>query len=147
MLLRTELRMLLRAPWRTALLCVLLAAAVGAASLGGGLLAASDAGMAEIAEKYTTIAVFTKQAESDWKVLRKLKELAEQTEHGAMDRRVFCGGYWPGVHTATSLKETWALEVNSQISSDQDFKDMEKTTPFIFLGQKSDFDAEYSGIA
>lgn len=90
MLLRTELRMLLRAPWRTALLCVLLAAAVGAASLGGGLLAASDAGMAEIAEKYTTIAVFTKQAESDWKVLRKLKELAEQTEHGAMDRRVFC---------------------------------------------------------
>lgn len=97
MLLRTELRMLLRAPWRTALLCVLLAAAVGAASLGGGLLAASDAGMAEIAEKYTTIAVFTKQAESDWKVLRKLKELAEQTEHGAMDRRVFCGGYWPGV--------------------------------------------------
>ena len=115
MLLRTELRMLLRAPWRTALLCVLLAAAVGAASLGGGLLAASDAGMAELAEKYTTMAVLKVSGSQYGEKYLRLKSLAEETEHARLNSRKIYGGYIPGIHTSTSLKETLELELNSRI--------------------------------
>ncbi len=119
MLLRAELRMLLRAPWRTALLCVLLAAAVGAASLGGGLLAASRRGMAELAEKYTTVAVLknTEDKEIDAVKASDLRFLADEVSCARTDRRRIYGGYSPGIHTATSLKETWEQEINKNAAN------------------------------
>ena len=141
MLLRTELRMLLRAPWRTALLCVLLAAAVGAASLGGGLLAASDAGMAELAEKYTTMAVLKVSGSQYGEKYLRLKSLAEETEHARLNSRKIYGGYIPGIHTSTSLKETLELELNSRIEYYEDSEVRKRT------GNQSCFDEEYGSVA
>lgn len=135
---RTELRMLCRAPWRTGLFALLLAAAVAAACLGGGLLAASGEGMAGLSERYTTIALHTSTRAEE---IKELNKLADATEHGMVDRRVLYGGYWPGVHTATSLKETW--ELNRQ----------EVYVPYGnglvrgLAGQQSEFDREYANAA
>lgn len=108
MLLRAELRMLLRAPWRTALLCVLLAAAVGAASLGGGLLAASRRGMAELAEKYTTVAVLN-SVYYDRISFASLKKTLENMSMAHLDKREIYGGYIKKIHTMTSLEEARTL--------------------------------------
>ena len=138
---RTELRMLCRAPWRTGLFALLLAAAVAAACLGGGLLAASGEGMTGLSERYTTIALHTGTREAE---IKELNELADATEHGMVDRRVLYGGYWPGVHTATSLKETWELEVNSSFKS---YEEIIEKNLLLVPGNMSEFDEEYSRIA
>ena len=92
---RTVLRMLCRAPWRTGLFALLLAAAVAAACLGGGLLAASGEGMTGLSERYTTIALHTSTREAE---IKELNELADATEHGMVDRRVLYGGYLSLIH-------------------------------------------------
>lgn len=138
---RTELRMLCRAPWRTGLFALLLAAAVAAACLGGGLLAASGEGMAGLSERYTTIALHVSTRAEE---IKELNKLADATEHGMVDRRVLYGGYWPGVHTATSLKETWELEVNSSFKS---YEEIIEKNLLLVPGNMSEFDKEYSRIA
>lgn len=138
---RTELRMLCRAPWRTGLFALLLAAAVAAACLGGGLLAASGEGMTGLSERYTTIAVIKTTDNQYGEEFGQLKMLAEQTEHGRLDSRKIYGGYIPGVRTMTSLQETLELELNSQVVYWPDSKVRKRT------GQQSKFDDEYSNAA
>ena len=121
-MLKHEFQALFRAPWRTGLFALLLAAAVAAASLGGGLLAATDTLLVELAEKYTTVAVLRNDESLSTRKAQDLKLLADETRYGHVDRRNLYGGYIPGVHTATSLKEVWEHELNKNADQYSDFE-------------------------
>ena len=148
-MLKHEFHALFRAPWRTGLFALLLAAAVAAASLGGGLLAASQENLAGLSEKYTTVAIMKPEAGKNYRTRGRLLELADQTEYGVADRRVLSGGYSPGIHTATSLKETWELEINSRYSTYEEFDYITKhdaNRTWDMPGSASCFDDEHAGV-
>ncbi|MGN0800858.1 MAG: ABC transporter permease [Christensenellales bacterium] len=148
-MLKHEFQALFRAPWRTGLFALLLAAAVAAASLGGGLLAATAQGMAELSAQYTTIAVVKNNVGKDPAQCEALLSLAEQTKYGRADRRRIYGGYSPGIHTATSLKETWELEINSRYSTYEEYEYIithDENRTWDIPGNASYFDNEYEDV-
>ena len=148
-MLQHEFHALFRAPWRTGLFALLLAAAVAAASLGGGLLAATAQGMAELSAQYTTIAVVKNNVGKDPAQCEALLSLAEQTKCGRADRRRIYGGYSPGIHTATSLKETWELEINSRYSTYEEYEYItthDENRIWDIPGNASCFDEEYADV-